>query len=642
MRRGLLAAAGLLTLCGNGCLSEADHDEPTEDVEQQESALTTRTFVATADAYVDSAQPANNFGNAASLQVDTWPSTLRSYVRFDVPTLAGKVKRAAVRLYVTDPSPDGPKLATTTTNWSEGAITWNNAPAASTVLGDVGAVTKNTWIEYDVTSRVTGAGAYAFALLPDNADGADFAARTAANPPTLVVDLEDPPPSKVTLTASADAYVDSAQPANNFGNAASLQVDTWPSTLRSYVRFDVPTLAGKVKRAAVRLYVTDPSPDGPKLATTTTNWSEGAITWNNAPAASTVLGDVGAVTKNTWIEYDVTSRVTGAGAYAFALLPDNADGADFAARTAANPPTLVLDVDGGTTEPPPPPPPPPTRIACPSSFAREVFRDDFDGTAVDTQKWQIVDQGTGGGTFTQLTHMRRENARVADGVLRLASQRHCENPRTNRAAPEHPGQCAGSNFYSGAWLKAVNGYAAGKGLMVFRAKMPPPQPGTFPALWARNSEGGALYTEFDLIETWWDSPKGQPSDPNRFSVTTHFGSGAAFHAQGSPLGPFSNLVTQFHVWELEWDATVSPARGRYYYRDAPGATRVLLREVTHESSGFAGNVSADEFRQGLDRPFRPYMDFAVVPDNRWSVGPDTAATYDPEDLLVDSVIVCQP
>lgn len=281
-------------------------------------------------------------------------------------------------------------------------------------------------------------------------------------------------------------------------------------------------------------------------------------------------------------------------------------------------------------------------LSCPPGFPSEAFRDDFGGASVDSAKWDVLDQGTGGGTFTQLTMMRRENVEVRDGGLVLHSQRHCENPRTNRQAPAHPAQCAGGNFYSGAWLKTKQGYAPGHGLMLFRAKMPPPVRGFFPALWARNTEGGALYVEFDAIEMTWDDAKGVPAAPDTFKVTTHFGAGAAIHAQGPAVGPFAGLTDDFHVWEVEWDAEASPPRVRYFYRDAPGAQRHLLRETTPASNGFAGHVSEADFAEGLRRGFRAYVDFAVMPETNWSVGVDSAPTYAPEDLVVDSIVICAP
>lgn len=283
-------------------------------------------------------------------------------------------------------------------------------------------------------------------------------------------------------------------------------------------------------------------------------------------------------------------------------------------------------------------------IACPSGFGTEVFRDDFDGTSIDKTKWQVVEQNNGGaGSFTQLTKMIANRVTVSGGRLHVASQRHCQDPYSNKAAPKNPAQCAGTNYYSGGWIKTNSGYAAGKGVVIFLAKMPAPVEGMFPALWARNTEGDQNYGELDLIETWWDfSGKGKKSDENLFAVTTWMGTGAAYHTSSNGFGPFTNLVKSLHVWEAEWDSTAATPAIKYYYRDTPSATRVLLRTVTSTTAGLSGNVSAAQFKQILTYVFRPYVDFAVQPDSSYHVGPDTAASYDPEDVEVDSVIVCKP
>lgn len=305
-----------------------------------------------------------------------------------------------------------------------------------------------------------------------------------------------------------------------------------------------------------------------------------------------------------------------------------------------------------STPPTPPTTPPTGALACPAELPREVFRDDFSGTAVDTTKWDVIQQNNGGsGAFTQLTKMLRANVTVAGGTLHVASKRHCTDPYSAGSA-ENPARCAGTNYYSGGWLKTKQGYAPERGLMVFHAKMPAPVRGIFPALWGRNTQGGTTghYLEMDLIETWWDqSGKGVASDPNLYASTTHFDSTTAAwnKTRNNQIGPVANLVTSFHVWEVEWDATVSPAQIRYYYRDRPGAARVLTKTV-NASSGWDATISETELRDGIRDVgctgaacgMRPYVDFAVHPETAWHVGVDTADVYDPGDLEVDSVIVC--
>jgi hypothetical protein len=435
----------------------------------------------------------------------------------------------------------------------------------------------------------------------------------------------------LTFAAAADAEVAQATPTAALGGAAKLGSDGDP-VRQALLRFTVSGVVGSVTSAKLRCFATNGSTQGPSLFATTGAWTEAAVTWNTRPAATgAALATLGAVTPSTWIELDATSAVRGNGTFDFALIPTSTDSIECNAREAAtNRPELVLTVAAPA-------------IACPAAFPREAFRDDFDGSAVDTTRWDVIQQNSGGGgTFTQLTKMLASNVSVAGGRLHIASRRHCQDPYPAGAA-DSPAKCSASNFYSGGWVKTKNAYAPGRGLMVFLAKMPPPVPGIFPALWARNTRGDTLYGEFDLIETWWDlRSKGVASNPDQFAVTTWMSTNAQFHTPGAVVGPFTNLTTGLHVWEVEWDAEAATPVARYYYRDAPGATRVLLSTVTATSNGLAGKITAQQFQDALRQGWRAYADFAVQPDTVWHVGPDTAASYDPEDVEIDSVVICQP
>ena len=66
--------------------------------------------------------------------------------------------------------------------------------------------------------------------------------------------------TSVTVVASADAYVRSAEAATNFGGESELRIDRAPNdnasaqTLRTYIRFEIPDLPAPVSRAVLRLY----------------------------------------------------------------------------------------------------------------------------------------------------------------------------------------------------------------------------------------------------------------------------------------------------------------------------------------------------------------------------------------------------
>ena len=96
---------------------------------------------------------------------------------------------ATLRLFVTDPSgASGTLYRTSTTNWSETGTTYNNRPGTSgNSIGNSRNAAAGQWVEFDVTSTVTGAGQYGFTLTNGSSDLVAFSSREGANPPQLVV-----------------------------------------------------------------------------------------------------------------------------------------------------------------------------------------------------------------------------------------------------------------------------------------------------------------------------------------------------------------------------------------------------------------------------------------------------------------------
>jgi fibronectin type 3 domain-containing protein len=158
-------------------------------------------------------------------------------------------------------------------------------------------------------------------------------------------------PAVVTATFSpeADSYVDNVTPTANFGAGATLKVDTSPSLRNAYLRFTVSGVTGTVQSARLRVFSVDPTSNGPQVFATSNAWTETGITWNNQPGSTgTASDDKGAISINTFVEFDVTPLVAaGNGSYSLVLIPQSSDGFDMASReatTAANRPQLVLTV----------------------------------------------------------------------------------------------------------------------------------------------------------------------------------------------------------------------------------------------------------------------------------------------------------
>ena len=197
---GATAGLMLLTHCGGAAEPGAQGEAPAEDVSKQAASLASCQQVVrytdipvelAEDAYVVAAQPDTSFGGGDELLVDGDPQ-MEAYVRVSVdPSViqGSTVTGARLQLYAFDGSTDGPALYRTGTNWSEDTLTWNNRPArVGAAVGDLGAVASGAYVEYDVSTVVTGAGNYAFALVPTGGNGVDFYAKEkSAAEPRLVL-----------------------------------------------------------------------------------------------------------------------------------------------------------------------------------------------------------------------------------------------------------------------------------------------------------------------------------------------------------------------------------------------------------------------------------------------------------------------
>ncbi len=195
------------------------------------------------------------------------------------------------------------------------------------------------------------------------------AAETATTaPPSLTPKVDDPTPTADAATATApggggapgdplvfvteaDARVKQSDPDTNYGTDATLHADgAGDSQIESFLRFTVTELAGPIQSARLRLYVTDNgTQDGPAVYAADGSWDEGSITWNNRPDRSgDALDNKDRLGSNNWVEYDVTSAVTGSGTLSFVLVADSSDGVIFSSREGSQPPQLVLNDPGGS------------------------------------------------------------------------------------------------------------------------------------------------------------------------------------------------------------------------------------------------------------------------------------------------------
>ncbi|UCF35517.1 MAG: DNRLRE domain-containing protein [Acidobacteriota bacterium] len=158
-------------------------------------------------------------------------------------------------------------------------------------------------------------------------------------------------PQTLTFAASADAQVYESYVGSNYGTQGYLRIrDSVGARRVSHLKFQVSGASSGVVSAVLRLYVEDGSSDAGTIFLTSNDWTEGGITWANAPQASgAALDRPGAAETGSWVEYNVTGAVSGDGVYSFVLISSSGDSAMFTSREGAAPPQLVLSVssDGG-------------------------------------------------------------------------------------------------------------------------------------------------------------------------------------------------------------------------------------------------------------------------------------------------------
>jgi acid phosphatase type 7 len=148
----------------------------------------------------------------------------------------------------------------------------------------------------------------------------------------------------ITLNPDQDAYVKRLAPYANFGDDQILRVDGGGNPEEAFLRFTVASASGTIQSARLRLYTGGNSTaNGPAIFTTDASWSEKDITWNNRPAhGSDGLDNKDQMDATTWVEYDVSSVVTGPGTFDFVLAADSDDATEFSAREGTHAPELVI------------------------------------------------------------------------------------------------------------------------------------------------------------------------------------------------------------------------------------------------------------------------------------------------------------
>jgi len=223
-RRSIAAALAAVVACG---LALVATPAPT-------ASAATLTFRPVADTYVASDQPTTSFGTRTQHWIDSSPSR-RMFLKFTVSGVTEPVVSARLRMHVDNvtnaqSNRGGTYRLTTNTSWTEPATTWNAQPAINgATLGSIGAVSRNTWVELNVTGAITGDGTYSVAVTTTSSDGAAFDSREAGTSlaPHLVLVTQPPVSGDPVLVGAGDI----ANSASSGDTATAALLDTIPGTV---------------------------------------------------------------------------------------------------------------------------------------------------------------------------------------------------------------------------------------------------------------------------------------------------------------------------------------------------------------------------------------------------------------------------
>ncbi len=152
---------------------------------------TTLTFTPTDDTYAEQDTPTTNYGKSTQFIADGSP-VKNLLVKFSVSGVGNRtVTKAVLKLRCVDPSAVGGAFHTVAdTSWTEGTVTWNNAPVAgAATIRSLGAVATGATYDVDLTGSITGDGTYSFEATSASADGAHYSTKEGSVAPQLVLTL---------------------------------------------------------------------------------------------------------------------------------------------------------------------------------------------------------------------------------------------------------------------------------------------------------------------------------------------------------------------------------------------------------------------------------------------------------------------
>lgn len=149
-------------------------------------------------------------------------------------------------------------------------------------------------------------------------------------------------PVETVFTPVGDTYVSTAHPDSNYGAEPTLRADATPN-IRSYLRFRLPELSGRIVAAKLRLWSSTGDLAGYSVHPVSGNgWVERDITSRTGPTAASPVASSGPFGPGTWSSVDVARLIDDSKELSLVVTTRSSHSIAFDSREGPNGPQLVI------------------------------------------------------------------------------------------------------------------------------------------------------------------------------------------------------------------------------------------------------------------------------------------------------------
>ncbi|WP_159803415.1 family 16 glycosylhydrolase [Arthrobacter zhaoguopingii] len=185
------------------------------------------------------------------------------------------------------------------------------------------------------------------------------------------------------------------------------------------------------------------------------------------------------------------------------------------------------------------------------------WADEFNGAAVDTTKWNVLDNSTYGDGNDELACLQNENVSVTNGKLTITAQKLPAPVLCN----SNDGRFPGGRLYTSGHLNTLGKFETTHGRLEMSAKLPVQQgtsKGLWPAFWMRPVDRGV--GEIDIMEALGSSRSESHVRANEVHQTIHYDYD---HATPHGMQDYEYILPNgrtmadgFHQYAVEWEPGV--------------------------------------------------------------------------------------